>query len=138
MTAVSEDTTADLKRKMAELEERLAAALTERDAAIERQTANALVNFRLQNEVRAALERQKAGAEILRSIAATAGNAEHALQQIAETTQHFFNAASVTIRVAEGDEWTQTVRVGASSELRSTHPAAQLATRGANLPATVY
>src|SRR5215472_15449857 len=105
MTAVSEDASADLKRRVAELEQRLDTALVERDAAIERQTASALVNFRLQNELRTVLDRQKAGAEILRSIAATAGDAAHALQKIAETTQHFFNAASVTVRVAEGDAW---------------------------------
>jgi GAF domain-containing protein len=138
MTTISEDATADLRRRLAELEERLATALTERDAAIERQTANALVNFRLQSELRAAVERQNAGAEILRSIAATAGDAEHALQTIAETTLHFFNAASVTIRVTEGDEWVQTVRVGASAHLTGAQPSSQLATRGANLPATVY
>src|SRR3974390_1827075 len=73
MTAVSEDASADLKRRVAELEQRLDTALVERDAAIDRQTASALVNFRLQNEVRTALERQKAGAEILRRIAATGG-----------------------------------------------------------------
>jgi len=54
MTAVSEDATADLNRRIAELERRLEIALIERDAAIERQTASALISFRLQNEVRAA------------------------------------------------------------------------------------
>src|SRR6185437_12352603 len=116
MTAVSEDTSVDLKRQIAELEQRLESALIERDAAIDRQTASALVNFRLQNELRAALDRQKAGAEILRSIAATAGDAEHTLQTIAETTLHFFNAASVTIRIADGLQWTRTIRIGHASE----------------------
>jgi two-component system NtrC family sensor kinase len=138
MTAVSEDATADLNRRIAELERRLEAALIERDAAIDRQTASALVNFRLQSEVRSAIHRQNAGAELLRAIANTKGDAEHALQRIAETTARFFNAASVTIRIAEGDEWVQTVRVGSSSQLTGGQPASQLATRGANLPATVY
>jgi GAF domain-containing protein len=138
MTAVSEDATADLKRRIAELERRLDAALTERDTAIDRQTASALVNFRLQSELRAAAEHQNASTEILRAIADTQGDAEHALQRIAETTQHFFNAASVTIRIAQGAEWVQTVRVGSSSQLTGAQPASQLAVRGANLPATVY
>ncbi|MBV8923820.1 MAG: GAF domain-containing protein, partial [Bradyrhizobium sp.] len=68
MTVVSEDATADLNRRIAELEERLAAALAERDAAIERQTAGALVGFRLQSELRAAGDRQTATSEILASI----------------------------------------------------------------------
>src|SRR6185437_8929318 len=58
MTAVSEDATADLNRRIAELEQRLETALIERDAEIERQTANALVNFRLQSELRATAERR--------------------------------------------------------------------------------
>ena len=138
MTAVSEDATADLNRRIAELEQRLETALIERDAEIERQTANALVNFRLQSELRATAERQNAGAEILRTIANTKGDAENALQRIGETTAHFFNAAGVTIRIAEGDEWVQAIRVGSGSQLTGGQPAAQLTTRGANLPATVY
>src|SRR6185312_13934187 len=117
MTAVSEDATADLNRRIAELEQRLETALIERDAEIERQTANALVNFRLQSELRATAERQNAGAEILRTIANTKGDAENALQRIGETTAHFFNAAGVTIRIAEGDEWVQAIRVGSGSQL---------------------
>jgi GAF domain-containing protein len=138
MTAVSEDVAADFRRRLAELELRLHSALVERDEAIERQTASALVNFRLQTELRAAQERHNAGAEILRAIANTRGDTEHALQRIAETTAHFFNAAGVTIRIAEGDRWVQTVRVGASAQTTGQQPASQLATRGANLPATVY
>jgi two-component system NtrC family sensor kinase len=138
MTAVSEDVTADLKRRMADLEERLATALTERDAAIDRQTANALVNFRLQSELRAAVERQHASAEILRAIAASSGDAERSLTQIAETTMRLFGAPSVTIRIAEGDEWIKTIRVGASSQRSGAQPGSQSAAPGANLPATVY
>src|ERR1700760_4157485 len=111
MTAVTEDAAAELKRRLAELEERLATALTERDAAIERQTANALVNFRLQSELRAALERQHASTEILRAISEGTGDAEASLTQIAETTARLFGAPSVTIRIAEGDEWITTIPV---------------------------
>jgi two-component system, NtrC family, sensor kinase len=138
MTAVTEDAAADLRRKVAELEERLTAALTERDAAIERQTANALVNFRLQSELRAAVERQHASAEILRAISEGSGDAEQSLTQIAETTARLFGAPSVTIRIAEGDEWIKTIRVGASSQASGAQPGSQSAARGANLPATVY
>jgi GAF domain-containing protein len=138
MTVVSEEAAADFKRRMAELEERLAAALTERDAAIERQTANALVNFRLQSELRAAAERQHASAEILRAISESSGDVERSLTQIAETTARLFGAPSVTIRIAEGDEWIKTIRVGASSQRSGAQPGSQSAARGANLPATVY
>ena len=138
MTAVSEDVAADLKRRLADLEERLATALTERDAAIERQTASALVNFRLQSEFRAAAERQHASAEILRAISESSGDAERSLTQIAETTARLFGAPSVTIRIAEGDEWIKTIRVGASSEASGAQPGSQSAAPGANLPATVY
>src|ERR1700761_4712788 len=138
MTAVTDDTAADFKRRMAELEERLAAALTERDAAIERQTANALVNFRLQSELRSAAERQHASAEILRAISESSGDADQSLTQIAETTARLFGAPSVTIRIAEGNEWIKTIRVGASSQASGAQPGSQSAAPGANLPATVY
>src|SRR5581483_8652181 len=119
-------------------ERQLETAVEERDAAIDRQTASALVNFRLKSELRAATERQSASAEILNAIANTHGDAGHALQRIAETTQHFFNSASVTIRIAEGDRWVQTVRVGSSGHLTGAQPASDATTGGANMPATVY
>ena len=117
MTAVSEDATADLKRRIAELEERLASALTERDAA---------------------LERQKAAAEILGTISDGTIDAERSLTQIAETTMRLFGAPSVTIRIAEGDEWIKTIRVGPSSQRSGAQSGSQSAAPGANLPATVY
>ncbi len=138
MTALPQDAVADLQQRIAELERQLETAVNERDAAIERQTASALVNFRLKNELRAAAERQNAGAEILNAIANTHGDAGHALQRIAEATQHFFNAASVTIRIAEGDQWVQTVRVGSSAHLTGAQPTSDAITGGTNLPATVY
>src|ERR1700750_416332 len=138
MTALPQDALADLQQRIAELERQLETAVNERDAAIERQTASALVNFRLKNELRAAAERQNASAEILNAIANTHGDAEHALQRIAEATQHFFNAASVTIRIAEGDEWVQTVRVGTSGHLTGSQSTSDSTARGVNLPATIY
>ena len=138
MTALPQDAVADLQQRIAELERQLESAVNERDAAIERQTASALVNFRLKNELRAVTDRQKASAEILNAIANTQGDAEQALQRIAETTANFFNAAGVTIRIAEGDDWVQSMRVGPSSQLTGGQAAAQSTERGANLPATVY
>jgi two-component system, NtrC family, sensor kinase len=138
MTTVSEHEAAGLARKIAALEEQLRSAVAERDAAVERQTAATLEQFRLQTELRAALDRQKASAEILRSIAATSGDAAHALRQIAETTAHFFNAPSVTIRIAEGDRWVQDIRVGSGSLASGAHPGSPLIERGTSLPATVY
>jgi GAF domain-containing protein len=138
MTALPQDAVADLQQRIAELERQLETAVNERDAAIERQTASALVNFRLKNELRAVTDRQKASAEILNAIANTQGDAEHALQRIAETTANFFSAAGVTIRIAEGDQWVQTVRVGAGSLATGAQPAADIATGGHNVPGTVY
>src|SRR6201997_5835579 len=138
MTTVSEHEVADLARKIDALEEQLRSAHAERDAAVEQRTAATLEQFRLQTELRAALDRQKASAEILRSIGATSGDAAHALRQIAETTAHFFNAPSVTIRIAEGDRWVQDIRVGSGSLASGAHPASPLIERGASLPATVY
>src|SRR6267154_1182917 len=59
----------------------------------------------LKSQLRAAQDRQTASAEILRAIASAPGEAERALQQIAETSARLFGAASVTIRLVEGDEW---------------------------------
>jgi two-component system, NtrC family, sensor kinase len=138
MTTLPQDVEANLRRRILQLEQRLDLTLAQRDEAIERQTATALINFRLQNDLRASLERQTASAAILRTIAAAPADAEQALQQIAETTARFFNAAGVTIRIAEGDEWVKTIRVGAASQRTGAHPAAQFAVRGKNVPGTVY
>src|ERR1700759_322961 len=138
MTALPQDAVADLQQRIAELERQLETAVEERDAAIERQTASALVNFRLKNELRAVTDRQKASAEILDAIANAHGDAEHALQRIAETTANFFNAAGVNHPHAHGDAWVQTVRVGPASHATGAHPAADSATGGHNVPGTVY
>ncbi len=139
MTAVSEDATADLNRRIAELEQRMELALIERDAAIERQTASALVNFRLQSELRATTERQNAAAEILRTIASAPIDAEQSLQRIAETTARFFNASSVTIRISDGQQWSRTIRVGqASEQIVAAVPSDQLGIAGKNVAGFVY
>src|SRR5947209_10561763 len=116
MTALPQDAVADLQQRIAELERQLETAVEQRDGAIEQQTASALVNFRIKNELRAATERQKASAEILNAIANTQGDAGHALQRIAETTARLFGAPSATVSIADGDRWGRTIRVGAASE----------------------
>jgi two-component system NtrC family sensor kinase len=139
MTTLPQDVAADLRRRVLELEQRLESTVAQRDEAVERQTATALVNFRLQNELRAMGDRHNASAEILRAIANTSGDAERALQRIAETTARFFNASSVTIRISDGTQWTRTITVGRSAErIAAAVPADQLPVDGRSLPGTVY
>ena len=76
------------------------------------QAVIAIENTRFLTEQRAVLERQTAGAEILRTIASAPGDAGRSLQQIAETTARLFGASSVSIRIADGDRWGQTIHVG--------------------------
>jgi GAF domain-containing protein len=138
MTAVSEDASIDLKRRIAELERRLDAALIERDTAIDQRTASALVNFRLQSEARAGTDRQSAAAEILRTIASAPGDAPRVLQQIAETSARLFGAPSASIQLAENGEWTQAYRFGDSStRVRAAVPLDTIRVGGPNLPGTV-
>src|SRR5258705_7828164 len=98
-----------------------------------------LENARLLTELRAARDRQAASAEILQTIASTSGDAERALQQIAETTARLFGTSSVTLNVASGDEWARMIRVGASSQrVGAEVSAAQLRIGARNLPSTVF
>src|SRR6202140_2993833 len=98
-----------------------------------------LENARLLTKLRAARDRQTASAEILRAIAGTSGDAERALQQIAETTEQLLGASSVTLNIASGDEWARMIRVGPSSQrVGSEVSAAQLRIGGRNLPGTVF
>ncbi|MGH6742419.1 MAG: GAF domain-containing protein, partial [Bradyrhizobium sp.] len=112
--------------------------MIERAAAIERQTANALVNFRLQNELRAATERQQAGAEILRTIASAPGDASRSLQQIAETCARLFGAPSVSIQLVQDGQWGEAVRYGTSAQhIRSAVPLSSITVSGPNMPGQV-
>jgi GAF domain-containing protein len=84
-------------------------------------------------------DRQTASAEILRTIAGTSGDAKRPLQQIAETTARLFGASSVTVLIADGHEWGQTIRVGVGSkQVGTVVPANQFNTRSRNLPGTVF
>src|SRR6202048_3950137 len=97
-----------------------------------------LENARLLTELRAAQDRQPASAEILRAVAGTSGDAERALRQIAETTARLCGAPSVTMRIARGDEWGQSIAVGAGSErIVAEVSAARLRLGARNLPSTV-
>jgi len=139
MTAVLQDVVADLRRRVAELEQRLQASLGERDEAIAQQAAAAVENARLLTELRTVQDRQAGSAEILRAIASTPGDAERPLKQIAETTARLFGASSVTLNIASGGEWVRMIRVGPSSQrVGSELSAAQLGIGGRNLPATVF
>src|ERR1700686_4776281 len=96
-------------------------------------------NARLLAELRTTRDRQAGSAEILRAIAGAPGDAEQSLQQIAETTARLFDASSVTLNIASGDEWARMIRVGPSSQrVGSELSATQLGIGGRNLPATVF
>jgi two-component system, NtrC family, sensor kinase len=138
MTALPQDVVTDLGRRIADLEQRLQSGLAERDEAIVQQAATALENARLLTELRAAQDRQTGSAEILRAIANASGDAEWSLHQIAETTARLFDAPSVTLHIAEGDEWGRTIRVGDSSKRIGMEVSdAQLRIGGHNMPGTV-
>ena len=102
------------------------------------QAVIAIENTRLLAEQRAALERQTASAEILRTIASAPGDAGRSLQQIAETTARLFGASSVSIRIADGDRWGQTIHVGTGARrIAAAVPAAQLNVGGRNMPGVI-
>ena len=74
-------------------------------------------NARLKAELRAAQDRQAAGAEILRAIASASGDAERSLRRIAEITEQLFGASSVSLLIAAaGERWGRAISVGAGSE----------------------
>jgi GAF domain-containing protein len=95
-------------------------------------------NARLKADLRTAREREAASAEILRAIANTSGDPEQSLQQIAEITARQFAVPSVTLHVAEGDQWSWTIRFGESSKrIGERVAAAQLRIGANNLPGIV-
>ena len=69
---------------------------------------------------------------------AVSKQAEQSLQQIAETTARLFDAPSVTVLIADGNEWGKTIRVGdGSKRIGAKVSAEQLRIGGPNLPGTV-
>jgi len=139
MTAHPPDAVADLYKLVAELEQRLESSFAAHDAEIERAAATAEENARLRTELAVARERQAASADILGTISNAPGNAAASLQRIAETTARLFDAASVSIRIADGNEWSLSIRFGAGSErIAATVPEEQRRAGGRNLPGTVF
>src|SRR5436190_21675234 len=129
----------ELETAVADMESRLESARAERDEAKARQVELEIENSGLRRELGLARERQKAGADILGAISESAGDADRALQRIAEITGRLFGAPSVTIRLAEGQEWGKSINYGASSRrIRAEIPAAQRRLDGDNLPGSVY
>jgi len=128
MTALSRDVVSELERRIAELERQLQAQADE--------------NAQLAHELAVARDRQRAAAEILSTIAATSGDAEHALRQIAETTVRLFNASSVTLRIvgnpAEANPWSRAIAVGPGGQRIAAAVAnSDLKIGGKNFPGTV-
>jgi GAF domain-containing protein/CheY-like chemotaxis protein len=112
------------------------------------QAVIAIENARLLNDLRQrtadlteSLERQTATSDILRIIAATPGDAEGTLRKITETTARLFDAAGVSFRLTEGDEFKTVIGVGQGAEQISTtlydDPARRPTVSGRNLPGTV-
>ena len=125
MTVLPQDVVANLRQRVAELEQALQSTSAERDAATAR--------------LRVAADRQAASAEILRTIGGVSGNAERSLHEIAETTRRLFEASSVSIFVADGDEWGQIIHAGAGSRRIGTEvPVAQLRIGGRSMPGAAF
>ena len=94
---------------------------------------------RLRSELRAARDRQAASAEVIRLISASPGDADQTLRRIAEITERLFDASSVTLLIADGERWGQTIRVGAGSERITTAiPLAHVAITPQFMPGAVY
>jgi two-component system, NtrC family, sensor kinase len=96
-------------------------------------------NTRLKSELRTARDRQSASAEVMRLISASPGDAGQTLRRIAEITEQLFDASSVTLLIADGERWGQTIRVGAGSEQITTAiPLAHVAITPQFMPGAVY
>ncbi|WP_158671943.1 GAF domain-containing protein [Bradyrhizobium guangdongense] len=122
MSALSEDP--ELARRIAELEQKLKSSAAETE--------------RLQRELAQSRERQAASSEVLATIAGTSGDADGALEQIAETTARLFGASSVSIQLAENGEWGKAYRYGASAQrIREAVPLTAIKVGGRNMPGAV-
>ena len=94
-----------------------------------------------ERELGAARAQLAAISDILRVIAAPAGDTEGSLRKIAEITMRLFGAAGVSFRIAEGDEFKLSVGVGQGAEQIGASlyadPAVRPTVGGRNLPGTV-
>jgi GAF domain-containing protein len=128
----------ELESAIADMESRLESTRAERDEAKARQVELTIENANLFNETQQARDRQAASAEILRAIASASGDAEQALQLIAETTARLFGAPSVSIQLVENGKWGQAYRFGDSAQrIRSAVPLANIQIGGQNMPGAV-
>jgi GAF domain-containing protein len=138
MTALPQDVVAELKARIAELEQRLQASAAERDQARAGRTAAEDEATRLRGTLDVWRDRRNASAEIIAAIANAPGDARRVLQQIAETSARLFGAPSATIHIAEGDGWAETIRVGESSQrVGAGVPDSQLKIGGRNMPGVI-
>ncbi len=96
-------------------------------------------NTRLKSEIRAARDRQAASVAVMRLIGASSGDAGQTLRRIAEITERLFGASSVSLLIADGERWGQTIRVGAGSErIAASIPLAHVAITPQFMPGAVY
>jgi PAS domain S-box-containing protein len=138
MTALPQDAVAELKARIAELEQRLQESAAERDRALAGQTLAEQESARLRGILDIWHDSRNASAEILGAIANAPGDAPRILRQIAETSARLFGAPSATIHVAEGDGWAETIRVGESSKrIGAGVPESQLKIGGRNMPGVI-
>src|SRR5258707_430314 len=97
MTALPPEVTADLERRVAELEKKLQSALGERNDAMAREAAMGAENARLFNETRESLERQTATADILKVIASSPSDVQPVFEAIAESANRLIGSFSTTV-----------------------------------------
>jgi signal transduction histidine kinase len=104
MAVPPQDVVADLRQRVAELEQALRSTSAERDeaaarlrAAGDRQAAIAIDNARLFNETQAALERQTATADILKVIASSPDDVQPVFEAIAERSNRLVGGLSTAV-----------------------------------------
>src|SRR5260370_6320344 len=97
MTALPPEVTADLERRVAELEKKLQSALGERNDAMAREAAMGAENARLFNETREALERQTATADILKVIASSPSDVQPVFEAIAASANRLIGGFSTAV-----------------------------------------
>src|SRR5712671_7597716 len=97
MTALPPEVTADLERRVAELEKKLQSALGERNDTMAREAAMGAENARLFNETREALERQTATADILKVIASSPSDVQPVFEAIATSANRLIGGFSTSV-----------------------------------------
>ncbi|HEV7408232.1 MAG TPA: GAF domain-containing protein, partial [Bradyrhizobium sp.] len=93
----------------------------------------------LQGRLNESIAQRAASAEVMRLISASPGDADLSLRRIAEITERLFGASSVSLLIADGERWGQTIRVGAGSErIAAAIPLAHVAITPQFMPGAVY